>query len=323
MYVSVVLPIHNERDSLPELCERLAKILVTYKPFEIIAINDGSTDDSLTVLKKIQDTVPELKVIELSRNYGQTAALAAGIDTASGEVIITMDSDLQHAPEDIPRFLAKLREGFDIVSGWREVRTDNAVMRRFPSFCANRIARLVSGVSLRDFGSTFKAYRSEVAKRIELFGDLHRFLPILAQRDGARVVEIPIPVLPRTHGKSNYGLNRTFGVIEDLVFLLFYTRYLTRPIRAFGQLFFLFFGAGFLISFVLMALWAIGSISAVREHGAMLLLSVFLMIVGVQFLVTGVLAEILSRVYMNTSATKIYSIRNIYSTSTSCVESAA
>jgi glycosyltransferase involved in cell wall biosynthesis len=308
--VSVVLPIHNESESLEELVQRLSQTFNKLaQDFEIVMVDDGSSDGSLDKIKSIANTNSKVRVIELARNYGQTAALAAGIDNSNGDVIITMDADLQHVPEEIPRFLAKLEEGFDIVSGWRETRTDGLLLRRIPSFCANRLMRMLSGIQITDFASTFKAYRAETAKSIELFGELHRFIPVLASRLGAKIVEIPIKVEPRKKGQSKYGLSRVLGVFEDLVFLEFYANYLTKPIRAFGRLFFFFFGTGFLISVVLMFLWLIGSIGGVIEHAAMLLFSVFMMSVGVIFLVTGILAELISRIYINTNKTKIYKIR--------------
>lgn len=311
--VSVVVPIYNEDGPIEELADRLSSVLSeAAESHQIIFVDDGSTDNSLEKLLQIQSKFTEVVVVQLSRNYGQTAALAAGIDHASYDVIITMDGDLQHTPEDIPRFLEKLEEGYDIVSGWRETRTDNYFLRRFPSRCANGLMRLMSGLSIRDFGSTYKAYRSDLVKRIELFGELHRFIPVLANRLGAKIVEIPIEVHPRSEGESSYGLGRTFGVFEDIIFLEFYSNYLTKPIRAFGKLFLVFFGIGFAICSFLLLLWLVGSIENLLERGAMLILGVFLMIVGVQFLVAGVLAELLTRIYMNTSNRKIYSVREIH-----------
>lgn len=310
--LSVVVPVYNEQDVLPELHSKLIEVLNSLVAnFEIIFVNDGSRDNSLSVLREIQKADSRVVVIELSRNFGQTAALAAGIDKAKGDIIVTMDGDLQHSPEDIPRFIQKLDEGYDIVSGWRETRTDNYFLRKFPSACANALMRYLSGMTVRDFGSTFKAYKADLVKRIELFGELHRFIPVLAHRIGARIVEIPISVHPRQKGKSSYGLSRTFGVFEDLIFLEFYSNYLTKPIRAFGKLFFIFFGGGFCISTILLMLWALGLIGAVLEHGALLLFSVFLMIIGIQFLVAGIFAELLTRIYLQTSNSKIYSIREV------------
>ena len=310
--ISVVVPVFNEQHGLAELHRRLVAVLNQLgSPYEVIFVDDGSRDASLQTLRAIAELDERVRVVQLARNYGQTAALAAGIDHANGEVIVTMDGDLQHAPEEIPRFIEKLMEGFDIVSGWREGRSDGW-LRSVPSWCANFLMRHLSGVVIKDFGSTFKAYRADLVKRIEFFGELHRFVPVLAHRIGARMVEIPISVKPRAQGVSNYGLSRTFGVIEDLVFLEFYSHYLTKPIRAFGKLFFLFFGAGFAIAASLMLLWCVGAIENVFERGGLLLFSVFLMIIGVQFLVAGVLAELLSRIYLHTSNSKIYTAREVF-----------
>ncbi len=321
--ISVVIPIYNEEGAIKNLREELyAALSPLNKNFEIVFVDDGSRDKSVTILRQEQSSFPEITVVELSRNYGQTAALAAGIDVARGKTIVTMDGDLQHSPGDIPRFLDKLEEGYDIVSGWRETRTDNFFLRRVPSWCANSLMRWLSGMPVRDFGSTFKAYRADLVQRLELFGELHRFIPVLAKRLGARIVEIPISVHPREIGQSSYGLLRTFGVFEDIIFLEFFSNYLTKPIRAFGKLFLLFFGIGFFISAALMFAWLIGWIEAVREHSALLLFSVFLMIIGVQFLVLGILAELLTRIYMHTSKSKIYHIRNLYTShgAESCAE---
>jgi len=311
MKLSVVVPVYNEAEVLPELCKRLLAVVKGEGGGEIVLVNDGSRDRSLEVLQELARQHPELVVVELARNFGQTAALAAGIDQARGDVIVTMDGDLQHAPEEIPRFLRKLEEGFDVVSGWREVRTDS-VVRRLPSKCANALARKLTGVQVKDFGSTFKAYRASLLKKIELFGDLHRFIPVLAARVGARITEIPITVHPRVRGTSNYGLGRTFGVFQDVLFLEFYSHYLTKPIRIFGNLFLLFFSIGFVCAGYLMLLWLLGVIPGVIERGALLLFSVFCMIVGIQFLVVGVLAELITRIYMHTSQSKIYSVRAVH-----------
>lgn len=310
MRLSIVVPIFNEQLLIQELYTRLTAVLAEIgQSYEIIFVDDGSSDGSLQLLTKIQSEDERVGVIEFTRNFGQTAALAAGIDFAHGEVIITMDGDLQHEPEVIPHFLEKLDQGFDLVSGCRQKRSDNVFARQIPSWIANRLMRFLSGVNVKDFGSTYKAYRSSMLKQLELFGELHRFIPVLADRIGGRITEIPIVVAARKSGQSNYGLRRVFGVLEDLVFLEFYANYLTKPIRAFGKLFFLFFGIGFSISFSLMLLWFVGQISAVWEHSAALMLSVFLMIIGVQFLVVGILAELLTRIYHHTSDTKIYTVR--------------
>lgn len=320
-YLSIVVPVFEEEDSLIELIARLestiSKLAVTY---EIVLVDDGSKDRSLELMKKLQETKKSVLVIELARNFGQTAGLAAGIDAARGDVIVTMDGDLQHAPEDIPRFLIELDKGFDIVSGWRQTRTDHLLLRRLPSLFANRLMGFLSGVRIRDFGSTFKAYRAAAIKNLDLFGELHRFIPVLAHQAGARITEIPIAVHPRVAGASKYGLGRTLGVFQDIVFLEFYSNYLTKPLRAFGKLALIFCSAGFLIASTLMLLWAVRYVNAVIDHAAMLLFSVFLMIIGVQFFVVGVLAEFLLRIYLKSFNKKIYNVRNTFPPRDSCVE---
>ncbi|MCO6431675.1 MAG: glycosyltransferase family 2 protein [Deltaproteobacteria bacterium] len=312
-FISVVLPIFNEEDAIPQLLQRLRDVLQRLPgKFEIIAVDDGSRDGSLELLQKAKENFSQLAIVQLARNYGQTAALAAGIDHAQGDIVITMDADLQHDPGDIERFIEVLDEGYDVVSGWREVRTDSYASRRLPSLIANFFMRWMSGIPIRDFGSTFKGYKAQLLKEIDLFGELHRFIPVLAHRLGARMKEIPITVHPREKGSSKYGLGRIFGVFEDLVFLEFYSNHLTKPIRGFGRLFILFFAIGFFISLCLMVIWCLGIIDRVLDHGAMLLFSVFLMIVGVQFLVTGILAELLSRIYLQTGNRKIYSVREVH-----------
>ncbi|RMG41893.1 MAG: glycosyltransferase [Candidatus Dadabacteria bacterium] len=311
--ISVVIPFFNEEAVVEELIERIIAVLAGLKrSYEIVAVNDGSSDSTGKILRRCFSAHPDvIIVIELARNYGQTAALAAGIDHARGDVVITMDGDLQHQPEEIPRFIAEIDKGYDLVNGWREVRRDNLIFRKIPSYLANLLMRKISGINVRDFGSTYKAYRGDLVRRLDLFGELHRFLPALAYMAGARITEIPISVKERTKGQSKYGLGRAFGVFQDIAFLDFFINYLTRPIRAFGKLFFIFFGVGSLISSVLMVLWALGYINRVLDHGALLLFSIFLMIVGVQFLVAGILAELLSRIYVRTSGKRIYAVREV------------
>lgn len=311
--ISVVIPIYNEENVLEELYSRLESVLFRLgNDYEIIFVNDASTDRSLEILRRIYSRAAKVTVIELTRNYGQTAALAAGIDDARGDIIVTMDGDLQHSPEDIPRFFDKLEEGYDVVSGWREKRDDHLFFRRIPSLLANWLMRCSTGVYIRDFGSGFKAYRAEVLKQVELFGELHRFIPVLASRVGARIVEIPIIVHVREKGKSKYGPSRTMGIFQDLIFLNFYSNYLTKPIRAFGWFFLLFFSLGAFIFCLSLFLRFTGSINAIWNQGILLLLSVFLMSVGIQFLAMGVLAELLSRIHLHTSHSKIYSVRQTY-----------
>src|SRR6202140_1594760 len=235
--LSIVIPIHNEEPSILPLYDRLTAVLESVqKPYEIIVVDDASTDRSFDLLANLVETDARLKVIRLRRNFGQTAALSAGFDEAQGSVIISLDGDLQHAPEDIPALLAKIEEGYDIASGWRKDRVDSALTRKLPSRIANWLMAKASGIQLRDFGTTFKAYRAEVLKEINLYGELHRFIPALASFYGARIAEVPIRNTPRAAGDSHYGIGRTFRVLFDILTIKFLLKYFTRPMHFFGSL---------------------------------------------------------------------------------------
>src|SRR5579871_1842168 len=235
--LSVVVPVHNEEPSILPLYDRLTAVLEKLRrPYEIIFVDDASTDRSFELLANLAETDAHMKVVRLRRNFGQTAALAAGFDEAQGSIIISLDGDLQHAPEDIPALLAKIDEGFDIASGWRKERVDNAVTRKLPSRIANWLMAKASGVRLRDFGTTFKAYRSEILKDVNLYGELHRFIPALASFYGARIAEVPIRNTPRISGGSHYGLSRTFNVLFDILTIKFLLKYFTRPMHFFGRI---------------------------------------------------------------------------------------
>jgi glycosyltransferase involved in cell wall biosynthesis len=235
--ISLVIPIHNEEPAILPLYDRLTAVMEALKkPYEIIFVDDASTDRSFDLLANLVETDPRLKVIRLRRNFGQTAALSAGFDEAQGDVIVSLDGDLQHAPEDIPALLGKIDEGYDIASGWRKNRIDNAMTRKIPSRIANWMMAKTSGIELHDFGTTFKAYRAEVLKDVNLYGELHRFIPALASLYGARVVEVPISNSPRVSGGSHYGLSRTFRVMFDIVTIKFLLTYMTRPMHFFGKI---------------------------------------------------------------------------------------
>src|ERR1700737_718691 len=243
--LSIVIPIHNEEPSILPLYDRLTAVLESIqKPYEIIFVDDASTDRSFDLLANLVETDPRLKVIRLRRNFGQTAALSAGFDEAQGSVVVSLDGDLQHDPEDIPALLAKIDEGYDIASGWTKDPINNANTRRIPSRIANWLMAQASGIQLRDFGTTFKAYRSEVLKDINLYGELHRFIPALASFYGARIAEVPIRNTPRTNGRSHYGLGRTFNVLFDIITIKFLLKYFTRPMHFFGRIGLLGFAAG-------------------------------------------------------------------------------
>src|ERR1700677_2897452 len=271
VHLSVVIPIHNEDPSIVPLYDRLTAVLESIQnPYEIIAVDDASTDRSFDLLANLVETDARLKVIRLRRNFGQTAALSAGFDEAQGAVIISLDGDLQHAPEDIPALLEKIDEGYDIASGWRKNRLDNAVTRKIPSRIANWLMKKVSHVDLRDFGTTFKAYRSEILKDVNLYGELHRFIPALAAFYGARVAEVPIKNLPRSSGGKHYGLGRTFRVMFDIFTLWFLLKYFTRPMHFFGKWGLVSVGLGCsILTFIgIEKIWTGSDI--IQEHGPLM-----------------------------------------------------
>src|SRR5258707_3054609 len=234
---SVVVPFFNEQENIPPLYMKLTEVMDGLgEPYELVFVDDGSKDDSFKVLSEIYEHDGRVNLVRLRRNFGQTAALKAGFDFARGDVIISMDGDLQHDPEEIPRFLEKIEEGYDLVSGWRVQRSDHWLMRQIPSRTANWMMAKLSGVDLHDFGTTFKAYRREIIQEIQLYGELHRFIPALAGSTGARITEVPITDLARKNGKSNYGIGRTLRVFLDLIIVKFLLDYSTRPLQFFGLL---------------------------------------------------------------------------------------
>lgn len=313
LQISIVVPFYNEEDNIEELYDQLTRVLkglgVSY---ELIFIDDGSTDRSHDILIKVFESDKTVKVIRLRKNFGQTAALQAGFDHAKGEVIITMDGDLQHDPEDIPRLLAPLEQGFDIVSGWRKERKDNFLLRRFPSWVANRIMRFLSGVKIHDFGTTFKVYKHDVLKGIRLYGELHRFIPALISRTGVKITEVPIKNVVRQKGKSNYGLSRIRKVLFDLMTVKFIISFIDRPLQFFGLIGLVLGGIGFTIALILTMGFYIFEWS-IRDNLGNLILGVFLMILGLQFIMTGLLAEIISRIYFTTHEMRIYSVAEMKS----------
>ena len=307
--VSIVVPLFNEVATIQELHQRLTAVLLLIGlPWEIVYVDDGSADGTTETLTVIAEHDPSVRLLTLARNYGQTAALAAGFDAASGDVIVAMDGDLQHAPEEIPKLLAKLSEGYDIVSGWREQRVDNLWTRRVPSKIANWLMAKLSGVSLHDFGTTFKAYRAPVIKRIRLHGDLHRFIPALASWGGARIAEVPIANIPRPQNQSHYGLSRTWRVAADLITVRFLLRYVTRPLHFFGPI-----GFGSLASGATAGAWVLGTkvvtgAPVFVEHGPLLILSAVLIQTGITLIGLGLLAELVTRIYMDGRHRRIYTV---------------
>ncbi len=309
--VSVVIPIHNEEPSILSLYDRLTTVLEgVHQPYEILFVDDASTDRSFELLANLVETDARLKVIRLRRNFGQTAALSAGFDEAQGSVVVSLDGDLQHAPEDIPALLAKIEEGYDIASGWRKNRVDNAITRKIPSLIANWLMKKASGVELHDFGTTFKAYRAEVIKEVHLYGELHRFIPALASFYGARIIEVPIANIPRASGASHYGLGRTFNVLFDILTIKFLLKYFTRPMHFFGRLG-LFSGAlgGAILGFLGVA--KIAGQDVIAEHGPLMLLGALLALAGLMMFSTGLLGEVLMRTYFESQGRRIYAVREV------------
>jgi glycosyltransferase involved in cell wall biosynthesis len=309
--LSIVIPIHNEEHSLLPLYDRLTAVLDQLKrPYEILFVDDASSDRSFELLANLVETDGHLKVIRLRRNFGQTAALSAGFHESKGEVIIAMDGDLQHAPEDIPALLKKIDEGFDIASGWRQHRVDNAIFRKIPSHIANWLMAKASGVALRDFGTTFKAYRAEVLKDVNLYGELHRFIPALASFYGARIVEVPIRSTPRTAGDSHYGIGRTFRVLFDILTIKFLLKYFTRPMHFFGTLGLIgtTFGGGIM---VYLATQKLLGFEIVMAHGPLMIAGALLLLGGMMMFSTGLIGEMMMRTYFESQDRRIYAVREI------------
>jgi glycosyltransferase involved in cell wall biosynthesis len=276
--------------------------------FELVFVDDGSNDRTCRLLEEIAAVDSRVLVVKLRRNFGQTSALAAGFDHAEGEFILAMDGDLQHDPGEIPVFLEKLEEGYDVVSGWRRERIDNFVMRRFPSRCANWLMAKLSGVDIHDFGTTFKAYRREVIHNIPLYGEMHRFIPALASWYGASICEVPITNVNRIGGKSHYGISRTFRVFFDLMTIRFLLKYMTRPLHFFGLLGALGILGGGGISAFLLALKVITHQHVMDEHGPLFVIAGVMILAGTQMLALGLLGELQVRHYHTASQRAPYSI---------------
>lgn len=312
MDLSLVIPIYNEAENIPLLINSITQSLAaTDLTYEIICVDDGSQDGSTDVLKDIAMNNPYVKAIILRRNYGQTPAMAAGFENAKGKVIITLDGDLQNDPADIPLLLETLEQGYDLVSGWRKHRQDDALTRLLPSKIANGIIAKITGVKLHDYGCSLKAYRQELVADMNLYGELHRFLPALAYIEGAKITEIPVNHHPRRFGKSKYGLGRTFRVIMDLLTVFFIKKFLTRPMHVFG-----FFGLismilGFLLG-VYLTFIKLGLGQSIGDR-PLLILCVLLILTGVQLFSFGLLGELLMRTYHESQKRPIYRIREIYS----------
>jgi glycosyltransferase involved in cell wall biosynthesis len=307
-YLSLVVPIYNEEESIPTLYTRLTESLEALGcGYEIVAIDDGSSDKSFALLRDLAQSDRRLRVIRFRRNFGQTAAFAAGFDRARGQIVITIDADLQNDPADIPLLLQKVDEGYDVVSGWRRSRQDRFLDRKLPSMIANRLISMITGVHLHDYGCSLKAYRAEVVKSIQLYGDLHRFIPAIASWQGVLVTEIPVRHYSRQFGTSKYGIDRTVRVMLDLITVRFLLSYATRPMQIFGL-----FGVGSMsvgggISFYLAMIKLLRGEKLARRP--LLQLGVLLIILGAQFMSMGLIGELVVRTYYETQQKPIYVVR--------------
>jgi glycosyltransferase involved in cell wall biosynthesis len=308
--VSIVAPIRDEVESLPLLLEAISSVMNTHQlSYEIICVDDGSTDGSTQFLKEQAQIRTDLKAVILRRNYGQTAAMAAGFNYARGKAIVTLDADLQNDPADIPMLLAKLDEGYDLVSGWRQNRQDGALNRLLPSKIANWLIRRTTSVHIHDYGCSLKAYRAELVADMHLYGELHRFLPALAYIEGARITELPVRHHARRFGRSKYGISRTFRVLMDLLTILFMKKFLTRPMHVFGLLGLISMILGSCIGIYLTILKF-----AFHENignRPLLILAVLLLVTGVQLFCFGLLAELLMRTYHESQGRPIYRVREV------------
>jgi glycosyltransferase involved in cell wall biosynthesis len=305
--LSVVLPVFNEVENLPALHEALTAVLDGLgKSYELIYVDDGSTDGSFALLRRLAGKAPHVRLIRLRRNYGQTAAISAGLAAATGLVLCVLDTDLQNDPRDIPRLLAKLDEGFDVVSGWRKDRKDALLSRRLPSWIANRLISWITGVRLHDYGCTLKVYRGDALQGIRLYGEMHRLIPAFAAHEGARVGELVVAHHPRRAGRSSYGIDRTLKVILDLIVMKFLFGYATKPIYVFGAIGLGSCAAGSLAGLV--TVYEKLALGVYVHRNPLILLAVFLFLLGVQCVLMGLLAELLIRTYHESQRKLTYTV---------------
>tara|TARA_Y100001978_G_scaffold178844_1_gene173240 strand:+ start:284 stop:1243 length:960 start_codon:yes stop_codon:yes gene_type:complete len=306
--ISIVVPIYNESENITLLINEIFDVMGKHKlDFELIIVNDGSVDNTINVLETIS-LEKELIVINLRKNYGQTAALAAGFDNSNGEIIVTLDGDLQNDPNDIPNLITKINEGYDLICGWRFERKDKLINRRIPSKIANRLIGKVTGIFLHDYGCSLKAFKREIIKDIKLYGELHRFLPVLANIEGAKIKEIKVNHRKRKYGYSKYGIDRTFRVLMDLLTVWFMNKFLTRPMYVFGFIGIISIISSFIISSYLVVLKFLGENIGNRP---LLMFALILGIAGVQLFSFGLLGELLMRTYHESQNRPIYRVRNI------------
>ncbi len=309
---SVVVPFYNEQDIVEKLYDRLTKVMKQVgESYELIFVNDGSRDSTGEILERIANADSRVLFVDLRRNFGQTAGLQAGFDHSRGEIIISMDGDLQHDPFEIPIFINKINEGYDIASGWRVRRGDNLIMRRIPSRVANWLLAKVSGVALHDFGTTFKAYRRDVLEGVHLYGDMHRFVPAICARLGAKICEVPIKNVRRASGKSNYGISRTFRVALDIITLRFITGYLTRPLHFFGKwgIGCMMIGLTILGYGFLRKLFQWDSFRLFEQHGPLMAVGFTMFIMSLLFFATGLMGELMMRIYFECSPARTYAVK--------------
>ena len=309
---SIVVPFHNEEENVTRLYDRVKDVMEHVgSSFELVFVDDGSRDRTYRSLEEIAAVDSRVLLIKLRRNFGQTSALAAGFDHASGEFVLAMDGDLQHDPAEIPQFLAKLEEGYDVVSGWRAQRQDSAVMRRLPSRAANWMMARLSGVDIHDFGTTFKAYRREVIQNIPLYGEMHRFIPALASWYGASICEVPISNPSRESGKSHYGLSRTFRVMFDLLTIRFLLKYMTRPLHFFGGFGLLGLVSGGGIAGWLLLHKLLSRHDVVGEHAPWFVIAAVLILAGIQLVGVGLLGELQVRHFFTQSQRSPYAVDRV------------
>lgn len=311
MKISVVIPIYNEEENVTLLYDELSEVMKSLaRAYEIIFVDDGSTDSTLTLLKSIRASDECIGIVQFRKNFGQTAAMSAGFNYASGDVIITMDGDLQNDPNDIPQFIEKIEEGFDVVTGWRHDRKDAFISRRLPSIIANKIISWTTGVSLHDYGCTLKAFRKEVIKNIHLYGEMHRFIPAIASGMGISFTELKVNHRARQFGASKYGISRTIRVVLDLITVKFLLSYATRPIQIFGLLGVVSGSVGFIIALIMTIQRQFFDVPMADRP--LLLLAILLIFIGVQFVSIGLIAELQARTYHETQRKPVYYVKELY-----------
>lgn len=308
MKISIIIPLKNEAENIRPLFQEVEGVVdIIGQEVELILIDDGSTDNTASIIKEVISGKNFAKLISFRKNFGQTAAISAGIDNASGEIIILMDGDQQNDPNDIPKLLSKLAEGFDVVSGWRKNRQDKLISRKIPSWLANSLISYITKVPLHDYGCTLKAYRAEVLKNTRLYGEMHRFIPAYASWYGAKITEIEVNHRPRVFGQTKYNIYRTFKVVLDLIVVKFLSKYLDKPIHFFGKIGFWSLFLGFLSGLFTLYLKFFEHKSFISTP--MPLLTVVLLIIGIQFILMGLLAEILTRIYFECNHKKVYLVK--------------